>query len=64
MGGGGGVDGVNDWLSLWAEPALGKDKTGGVGASGAQGSHRSHQRRAGSLGHRVVGRGAVEGAEG
>lgn len=59
-----GVDGVNDWLSPWAEPALGKDKTGGVGASGAQGSHRSHQRRAGSLGHRVVGHGAVERAEG
>lgn len=39
--------GVNDWPSLWAVPALGEDKTGGLGASGAQGSHRSDQRRLG-----------------
>lgn len=45
--------GVNDWLSLWAVPALREDKTGGVGASGALGSHRSHQRRLGSLGQCV-----------
>lgn len=46
--------GVNDRLSLWAVPAaLGEDKTGGVGASGAPGSHRSLQRKAGSLGQCV-----------
>lgn len=49
--------GVNDWPSLWAVPALGEDKTGGVGASGAQGSHRSLQRR---LGHCVWPRGGGE----
>lgn len=49
--------GVNDRPSLWAVPALGEDKTGGVGASGAQGSHRSHQRR---LGHFVWPRGGGE----
>lgn len=42
-----GLYGVNDRPSLWAVLARGEDKTGGVGASGAQGSHHSHQRKAG-----------------
>lgn len=45
--GGQGCAGLMTVPSLWAVPALGEDKTGGVGASGAQGSHHSHQRRLG-----------------
>lgn len=55
-GGGGGGSGddcgglyrVNDWLSPWVEPALAKDKTGGVrGHLEHKGSHLSHQRKPG-----------------